>query len=145
MDSKCSNIPMSCTTNAHFYIPSVKLVLFLFSHLLTCKTYTISYHAPLLALILHLTFLKYFAFYKFNMPSQKYDTNNNIRIIFIKILIKINIIKIYIKNTHFITRKYNITRIFIKVEYIFICLQSSKKFFNHFTCNKPMGNKFQCC
>ena len=70
------------------------------------------------------------------MPSQKYDLNNSLRIIFIKIIIKINIIKIYMTNTHFITRKSNITRIFIKVEYIFISVPSSKKFFNHFTCNK---------
>ena len=68
---------------------------------------------------------------------------NSVRIIFIKIIIKINIIKIYIKNPHFIARKY--IRIFIKVEYIFLCVQSSKKLFNHFTCNKPIGNKFQCC
>ena len=71
--------------------------------------------------------------------------NNSIKIIFIKIIIKINIIKIYVKNTLFITRTYDITRIFIKLEYIFICLQGSKKFFNHFTCNKPFENKFQCC
>ena len=36
------------------------------------------------------------------MPNQKSDKNNNIRIIFIKIIIKINIIKIYIKNTNFL-------------------------------------------
>ena len=44
-----------------------------------------------------LIFFKFFAFFKFNMPSQKSDKNNSIRIIFIKIIIKINIIKIYIK------------------------------------------------
>ena len=49
-------------------------------------------------------FSKWFAFSKFSMPSQKYDMNNGIRIIFIKIIIiKINAIKIYIKNTNFIT------------------------------------------
>ena len=78
------------------------------------------------------------------MLSQKSDKNNSIRIIFIKIIIKISI-NIFIKNTHFFTRKNDITRIFIKVEYIFICVRSSKNFFNLFTCNKPIGNKFQCC
>ena len=39
----------------------------------------------------------------------------------------------------------NATRIFIKIEYIIICVQISKKFFNHFTCNKPIANNFQCC
>ena len=57
------------------------------------------------------------------------------------IVIKVNIVKIYVNNTHFISRKYNITRIFIKVEYVFIPLQSRKKSFNHFTCNKSIGNK----
>ena len=40
-----------------------------------------------------------FTFFKFNMPSQKSDKNDGIRIIFIKIIIKINIIKIYTNNT----------------------------------------------
>ena len=79
------------------------------------------------------------------MPSQKYDKDNSVKVVFIKIVIKINILKIYIKNTLFITRKCNITRIFIKLEYIFICVQSSKNVFNHLTCNKPIRNKFQCC
>ena len=30
------------------------------------------------------------------------------------------------------------TKIFIKIEYIFICIQSSKELFNHFTRNKPI-------
>ena len=38
------------------------------------------------------------------MPSKKTDKNNSIRIIFIKIIIKINVNNIYIKNTYFITR-----------------------------------------
>ena len=78
------------------------------------------------------------------MPSQKSDKNDSIRIIFIKISIKINI-KIYTENTHFITTKCDISRIFTKIEYILICIQNSIKFFNHFTCNKPIRNKFQCC
>ena len=45
----------------------------------------------------------------------------------------INIIKIYTTNTRLITRKYSITRIFIKIDHIIICVQSNKKFFNHFT------------
>ena len=51
-------------------------------------------------------------FFKFTMPNQKFDENNSIRIIFMKIIIKVNIIKIY-KNAHFITRKFTITSIFI--------------------------------
>ena len=79
------------------------------------------------------------------MSSQKSDKSNSIRIIFIKVIININIIKININNTYFIIIKYSITRIFIKLEYIFICMQSRKTFFNHFTCDKPIKNKFQCC
>ena len=53
---------------------------------------------------------------------------SSIRIIFIKITVnKVGAIKIYIKNAHFITIKNNITKNFIKTEYIFICIQSSKK------------------
>ena len=92
-----------------------------------------------------LIFFKGFPFFKFNIPKKKSDKDNSFRIIFIKIIIKINIIKIYVKNTLFIARKYDITRIFINLEYIFICVQSSKKFFNHFTRNKPIGNKFKYC
>ena len=68
-----------------------------------------------------------------------------IKVIYIKIItVKVNAIEIYIKNTHFITIKYNITKIFIKIEYIFICIQSSKKLLYHFACNKPIENKIQC-
>ena len=55
-------------------------------------------------------------FFDFAMPIQKSDKNNSIRIIFIKIIIKISIIKIYTKNTHFITTKFDITKMFIKKE-----------------------------
>ena len=48
--------------------------------------------------------------------------NNSITIVFIII----SIVKVNIKNTHSITIKYNINGIFIKVEYIFICVQSTK-------------------
>ena len=109
------------------------------------KNSTIFQNAMLLALILQFSLFKSFVFFKFNMPSQKSDMSNSIRTIFIKFIIKINVVKIYIKYTHFIKRKYDITRIFIKIESIFICVQSSKKFFNLCTCNKPIGNKFQCC
>ena len=56
-------------------------------------------------------------FFKFTMPNQKFDQNNSIRIIFMKIIIKVNIIKIY-KNAHFITRKFRITSIFISFSII---------------------------
>ena len=83
--------------------------------------------------------------FKFNMPSQRSDKNYSIRIIFIKIITEVNITKININNIYFITVKYNITRIFLKIEYIFICMQISKKLLIHLTCNEPVGNMFQCC
>ena len=63
------------------------MVIFLFSHLLTCKNSTIMWNAALLSLILHLSFIKCFAFFKFNMSSQKSDMNNSIRTIYIKFII----------------------------------------------------------
>ena len=92
-----------------------------------------------------LIFFKCFAFFKFNVLTQKFDKNISIGKIFIKIITNINIIKIFIKNTHLITRKYYINRIFIIIEHIFICIQSSVKFFTHFTCNKLIGDKLQWC
>ena len=62
------------------------------------------WYVTLLKLILGI-FFKCFTFFKLDMPSQKLDKNNSTRIIFIKIIIKVNIIKIYVKNTHFIARK----------------------------------------
>ena len=50
-----------------------------------------------MTLILHLSVFKCFVFFKFTMPSQKSDKNNSIKIIFIKIVVKFNIIKIYTK------------------------------------------------
>ena len=94
---------------------------FLF-HLLTSTNATILWDAMLLALFLHLHLFKCFAFFKFVMSGEKSDKNNSIRIIFIKIIIKINITKIYIKETHSISINYNITKIFIKVEHIFMCV-----------------------
>ena len=79
---------------------------FLFSHPLARKSSTIYWDATLLALILHLSFFKCFVFFKFNIPSQKSDNNNSIRIICIKIIIKIDITKIIINSTHFITQQY---------------------------------------
>ena len=62
-----------------------------------------------------------FTFFKFKIPSQKLDMNNNFKIICILInIIKVNNIKAYTKNTHFITRKYGITRNFDKIEYTII-------------------------
>ena len=65
-----------------------------FHHLLGC-------HA--IGLILYFIFLNFFSFFKFNMPSQNSAKNNSIKIIlFIISIINIDIIKIYIKNVHFI-------------------------------------------
>ena len=50
-----------------------------------------------------------------NGPGHKSDMNNSFRIMFIKInIIKVSIIKIYTKNTVFVTRECEVTRIFIK-------------------------------
>ena len=97
-------------------------IYFFFLIFLTCTNPTIHWDATPQALILHLYFFKCFVFFKFNVPNQKSDMINSTRIIFVKIIIKINIIRIYIKNTHFISVKCNITIIFIKIEYIFICI-----------------------
>ena len=111
----------------HFYNSSIKIgsISFFsssdtqkFNHLLGCHTTDINSSVIL---------FKCFAFFKLNMPSQKSDMNDSIRIIFILISnVNHNIIKIYIKNTHYVTNKYNIFRIFIKIEYIFICVQTVK-------------------
>ena len=91
------------------------MVLFLFSYLLAYTNPTILLDVTPLVLILFLYFFKCFTFFKFIVPSQRSDMNNSFKIIFMKIsIIKVNIIKIYTKNTHFITWKCDITRIFIK-------------------------------
>ena len=109
------------TTGISFYNASLSIASVSFFHLLTCTNPTIYWDATLQVLIILLALFNFFAFLKFDMPHQNSDKNNGI--IFIKILIKINIIKIYIKNTHSIKTKYSITRIFIKVHiytYIYI-------------------------
>ena len=89
------------------------------------------YHSTILlnvmpqALTLAYIFFKSFALFTFilsYMSIIKSDMNNSLRIIFIKTnIIKATIIKTYTKNTHLITWKCNITRIFITKEYIIIC------------------------
>ena len=109
--------PILYTTNTHVYNSSVNIGPIFFSssdmhqshHLLSCQA---------TGIISSFNIFKCFTFFKFNTRSQKSDKNNTIRIIFIKIVIKINIFKINFKNTHFNTIKYRITRIFIKVEYV---------------------------
>ena len=132
--AKCSNTSKLYTLKA-LSIGSISFLLSSdmqkFHHLLGCDAIGINSS--------FIFFFKFFPFLIFNVPNQNSDKNNSIVIIFINITIKINI-KIHIKNTHFITRKFDITRIFIKLEYIFIYVQSSIKFFNHFMCNKPIRN-----
>ena len=73
-------------------------------------------------------FFQYFVLFKYIIPSQKFDINNNFRIIFIKIIIiKVNVIKIYMKNTHLISKKCNFTKIFIRKEYIIVKNKSTMK------------------
>ena len=55
------------------------------------------------------------------MSSQNSNKNDSIRNMFRLIsIVKFNVIKIYIKNAHSITKKFDITRIFIIVESFFI-------------------------
>ena len=103
-------------------------VYILFSHLLTSKNSTIFWDVTLLALILDLSFFKGFLFFKFNMPSQNPDMNNSIRIIFIKIIIKINIIKIYIKNAHLITKNTILRESLLKWSIFSSAYRTEKKF-----------------
>ena len=68
-----------------------------------------------------LTFFHCFTLFKSITPSLKSNMNNSCRIIPIKInIIKVNIINIYTKNTHFMTEKCDITRIFINKDYIIL-------------------------
>ena len=138
--------PIFYTTDAHFCSPSVKIgfISFFsspdmqnFHHVLGCQAVGINY-----SLIIFLSVLL-----SSNLICQ---AKILIRIIVSRspsprLLSRLILFKIYIENTNFITRKYGNTRIFIKLGCIFICLQSSLKFFNHLTCNKPIGNTFHCC
>ena len=77
------------------------------------------------------------------MPSQKYDMNNSFRIIFIiRSIVKVNIVKACSKNSYSITRKYGITRIFNKVEYLIICVRSIKKFLIVLLVRNQSGTNF---
>ena len=114
------NTSILYTTDKHFYNPSVKIGFISFISSSDTKKFhhLLGYHATGINSSFNY-FFKCFAF-----SNLIINMNNSTRIIFIEVIIKI---KIHIKSTHFITRKYNITRNFIKVEYIFICVQISKK------------------
>ena len=77
-------------------------------HLVGCHTAGINY--------LLISFFKCFTLFKSIASSHNSDMNNSLRNIFIKMkIIKINIIKIYTKNTnHFITKKFEVNLIFKK-------------------------------
>ena len=85
---KCLNISILCTTDAHFYNPSVKISYVSFFHILSRKISTIFEDATLLALVIYLSLFKCFTFFKFDMPSQISHKSNSIRIIFIIILLR---------------------------------------------------------
>ena len=71
----------------------------------------------------------YFASFISITPS--YNLNKSFRINLIEIIIiRVKIIRIYTKNTHFITRKCDITRIFVKKDYIIIKNYNIIKVFN---------------
>ena len=144
--TKCFNTTIVYTTDTHFFNSSMNIgYISFFAISDTQKSHDLlgtNINSSLIFFI-YFYFFKLFTFFKFNMASQKSDKNNSIKIIFLIISItKINIIKIYIKNTHSIPIKYSIIRIFSKIEYIFVCRPSSKMFFNHFTRKKQIGNKF---
>ena len=89
------------------------------------------------ALILHLYFFKCFAFFKFITPSQESDMNKSFSIIFLKviiIIIKVDFINIYYKNIHFISKKCDFTKIFIK--------KSISLLAKNFPCEKPIRKSF---
>ena len=98
---------------------------FHFSHFLARTNSAILLYAILQVLKLFpYIFFKCFlnSLFKFIVPSHKLYVNVTFRIISINMKInKVNVIKIYTKNTHVITRKWNITRIVIKKEYIINC------------------------
>ena len=78
--------------------------IFFFSSSDTLKSYhLLGCHATNINFLFN-PFLNVF-FFRFDIPSQTSDKNNSIRIIFLIISIKINIIKVCIKNIHSITNK----------------------------------------
>ena len=78
------------------FIPLIPLF-----HLLASTNPTILLDVMLQALIFAYFFFKCFALFQSIMPSHKFEMSNNFRIIFIRTSItKVNIIKIFTKNTH---------------------------------------------
>ena len=70
-------------------------------------------------------FFKCFAFFQFITPRQKSDINNSFRIMFIKInIIKVDFIKVYAKNTHFITKKCGYSSLWNKGLWSFLIIVS---------------------
>ena len=79
------------------------------------------------------------------MPSHKSDMNNSFRIIFMKInIVKVNIRKIHTKNTHFNTKKCDITRICIIKNYMVFRKLSIIIFLSFFVKNQSRIN-FNAC
>ena len=133
-EAKCFNTPNLDTTKTHFSNTLINIgsISFFSSSDMRQSHYLWGCHVTGINSSLN-SFFKFFVLSRFNMPSQKCDKNNNLKIIFIKFIIKINIININIKNTHSSTIKYGITRTLIEVEYIFTCIQSSKRCFSCLT------------
>ena len=79
------------------------------------------------------------------MPSQKSDMNNSFRIIFIIInTIRLILIRftLYTKNTHFITRKYGVSKIFVNIEYIMIAYKAVTSFLFILLVTNQSGENF---
>ena len=111
--SKCYNTSILYTLET---LLSKHYFYFFFSYLLTCK----KNHQFLRCYAIDTSSLfnsfSRVLFFKFNMLSQNCDKSNSIRIIFLIIcMIKISFIEIYIKNALLTPRKYDITRILIKI------------------------------
>ena len=98
-----------------------KLVLFLFSHLLA-STDLIILLGPMLQALIYCLCLFLHDLHRLNLLCQVIClSQKGFKIIFIKIdIIKVNIINIKTKNTHFMNKKCDIIRIFINKDYIII-------------------------
>ena len=135
--------PQKYTTNTHFYNFLMNIGSISFSssdmhqshHLSGCRATGINSSLN--------TFLSSFRFL-----NSRCQVKNLIRIILsgssssylsARLILLRSIVRIPIP----LQSNYSFTRIFIKIEYVVLCIQNSKKFLNHFTSNKPIRNKFQ--
>ena len=85
-------------------------------------------------------------FFKFSFASHKSDKNNGIRIIFMKILSRLILLRSILRIPIWLQLNTSLSESSLKYSMFSSSYkESSKEFFNHFTCKKPIGNMFQCC